>query len=131
MRLSVLIVDDNSHMRTLVATILRSAGCKDLVEASDGAEALYELRQRHFDLAIVDYRMDPLDGIEFTRLVRQAKDSPAPHLPIVMMSGFTERAVVLAAKEAGVSAFLAKPVSARTMLSHINRAMESTMASSA
>lgn len=117
--LQVLLVDDNQHMRAIVAAILKGAGVGKTLEVSDGAEALRVLRERAVDLAIVDFNMFPLDGVEFTRLVRNAPDSANPYLPIIMMTGHAERSRVCEARDAGVTEFIVKPVTANSVLSRI------------
>jgi CheY-like chemotaxis protein len=118
-RLSVLIVDDNAHMRRILATIMRGFGCTDMREANDGAEALEFMRGRQFDLALVDMNMQPIDGVEFVTMVRRSPDSPSPMLPIIMVTGHTERSKVAAARDAGATEFVAKPVTAIALLQRI------------
>ena len=117
--LNVLLVDDNQHMRAIVAAILKGAGVGTTHEVNDGAEALRVLRERPIDLAIVDFNMFPLDGVEFTRLVRNAPDSANPFLPIIMMTGHAERHRVCEARDAGVTEFIVKPVTANSVLSRV------------
>jgi len=114
-RVGALIVDDNHHMRTIVATLLRSLGCKDLRECGDGATAFEMLRARPADIIILDLRMDTLDGLDFVRLLRRAADSPCSMVPVIMMTGHSERRHVAAARDAGVTEFVAKPLSARAL----------------
>ena len=116
----VLLVDDNQHMRSIVATVLGGVGVQHLRECCDGAEALDALRQWPADMAIVDFHMSPIDGVEFTRLVRNASDSPNPFLPIIMLTGHAAKARVEEARDAGVTEFVVKPVTARAVLDRIN-----------
>jgi two-component system, chemotaxis family, chemotaxis protein CheY len=117
--LHVLVVDDNPHMRSIVVAILRGAGFGQIKEASDGANALEEMRTSVADIVIVDLNMDPIDGLEFTRMLRTAQDSPAPYVPVIMMTGHTERSKVMAARDAGINELVAKPISAKTLLDRI------------
>jgi len=117
--LRVLLVDDNQHMRAIVTTVLSGVGVKQIREVRDGAEALDALREWPADLAIVDFQMFPLDGVEFTRMVRQAPDSRNPYLPIIMMTGHSERYRVMEARDAGVTEFVAKPLTAKSVLDRI------------
>lgn len=112
-RLSVLVVDDNKHMRNLVKSILHALGIKNVREAADAPEAFKELQRFSADLVITDWHMEPLDGLDFVRLVRTAKDSPNPYIPMIMLTGHTEMIRVVEARDAGVNEFLAKPISAR------------------
>jgi len=118
-RLSVLVVDDNQHMRSLVRTILESLGVSQIMEARDGAHALEKMAQTQIDLMIVDWNMEPMDGLALTRYLRTAEDSPDQFVPVIMLSGHTERARVMEARDAGVTEFMAKPVSARSLYARI------------
>lgn len=117
--LQVLLVDDNQHMRAIVVAILKGVGITRVREVADGAEALRALGGFSADLAIVDFNMLRLDGVEFTRRVRNAPDSPNPYLPIIMMTGHAEKHRVYEARDAGVTEFVVKPVTARSILSRI------------
>ena len=118
--LRVLLADDNQHMRAIIVAVLKGIGIKNLREANDGAEALQILREWPADLAIVDFQMQPLDGVEFTHMVRNSADSRDPYLPIIMMTGFAERSRVVEARDAGVTEFVVKPVTARSIIDRIN-----------
>jgi two-component system chemotaxis response regulator CheY len=117
--LQVLLVDDNPHMRTIASAVLKSAGIRKVIEAADGSAALEMLRHHAVDLALVDYKMFPLDGVEFTRLVRNSPDSVNPFLPIIMMTGHSGKERVYAARDAGVTEFLVKPITAKAVLDRI------------
>lgn len=116
----VMLVDDNHHMRSIVSAVLAGVGVEQIRECWDGAEALDALRQWPADVAIVDFHMAPIDGVEFTRLVRNAADSPNPFLPIIMLTGYAERSRVMEARDAGVTEFVVKPVTARAVLERLN-----------
>lgn len=118
--LKVLLVDDNDHMRTIVSTILKGIGIINVREARDGSEALDALRTWPADLAIVDFRMEPMDGVDFTRLIRNAADSRNPFLPIIMMTGFADRPRVEEARDSGVTELIVKPVTARAIIDRLN-----------
>jgi two-component system, chemotaxis family, chemotaxis protein CheY len=117
--LSVLVVDDCPYMRTIVSAILRGAGFGRMGEAGDGAAALSELSQAAYDIVITDFAMPTLDGVELTRLLRTAKDSPNPRIPILMMTAHTERAKIFGARDAGVNELVSKPLSAKTLLDRV------------
>ena len=117
--LQVLIVDDNSHMRAITASVLRSVGIVNIHEAQNGVVAMERLRQHAIDLVFLDLRMDELDGLEFTRLVRNDPTSANPYLPIIMMTGHSEARRVIQARDAGVTEFLAKPITAKAILDRI------------
>lgn len=118
-RLNVLVVDDNRNMLNLMKTLLAGLQIKNVRTAADAAEAFKELKHFAADVIFVDWMMAPLDGCDFTRLVRTAKDSPNPAVPIIMFSGHTEEWRVMQAREADINQFLAKPISAHAVLSRI------------
>jgi len=117
--LNILLVDDNQHMRAITSAILQSAGIRNIREVSDGAMALDVVRDHQIDLAIVDFNMFPLDGVEFTRLVRNSPDSANPYLPIIMMTGHSEKHRVVEARDAGVNEFVVKPITAKAVFDRI------------
>ncbi len=123
-RLNFLVVDDNKHMTMLVKTILHALGARNCEEAFDGADAFKVLRHFPADIIICDWVMQPLDGIEFVKLVRTGRDSPNQYVPIIMLTGHTEVARVMEARDAGVTEFLAKPVSAKKLYSRIKAIIE-------
>ena len=114
-RISILIVDDNKYMRSLVITILNALGIRRIQEATDGAGAFAVLKYFPADIVICDLMMDPLDGIQFSQMLRNAKDSPNPMLPIIMMTGHTEMHHIIEAQNAGVNEILAKPISTKAV----------------
>lgn len=119
-----LVVDDNSHMRRIISTMLRGFGINKVYEAADGADAFEVLKGAHVDIVFVDYMMTPLDGIDFTRLVRNSTDLPNRFVPIVMITAHTERRNILMARDAGITEFCRKPVSAKDLLLRIRAIIE-------
>ena len=109
-RIRVLILEDNAHMSTILRKVLQGFGVRQVFEARDAADAFEAMRNSNPDLALVDYMLGDVDGLEFTRLVRTASDSPNKYLPIIMVSGHTDRSKVMEAINAGVNEYLAKPV---------------------
>ena len=118
--LQILLIDDNRNMRLIASAILNSMGIRHIREVADGAAGLKALREHPVDLALVDFNMFPLDGVAFTRLVRNSPDSPNPYLPIIMLTGHSERSRVQEARDAGVNEFVVKPIAARAVLERIN-----------
>ena len=116
---SVLLVEDNAWMRVLVRDLLDGFGIKTVHHASDGSSAMRALIEHDPDIVICDWQMEPIDGLAFTRQVRRARETPNPYVPIVMLTGHTERHRVAEARDAGVTEFLAKPVTARALYGRI------------
>lgn len=113
---ALLIVDDNPHMRTIVSYVARACGIGIIEEAGSGAEAFEKMRTKRFDCATIDLNMDPINGLEFVKMIRTSKDSPDPYLPIIIISAYSERSKVQSARDAGADEFLTKPVTAHALL---------------
>ena len=119
----LLVLDDNAQMRQLIGTLARAGGMADIVEAASGPEALQILRTRRIDIMLVDWKMAPIDGLAFTRMIRCDSASPNPYLPIIMLTAHTEASRVAAARDAGVSGFVRKPISTRLLFDRIASAL--------
>ena len=119
-QLHFLVVDDNKHMSMLIKNLLHALGSRMVAEANDAADAFAELTHFPADIIITDYHMQPLDGLDFVRLVRTGSDSPNPFVPIIMLSGHTEMNKIMQARDAGVHEYLAKPISAKSLYSRID-----------
>jgi CheY-like chemotaxis protein len=122
--LKILLVDDNHYMRVLLSEILRAIGVQHLFEANDGAEALQALRNNAVDIVMTDLSMQPLDGIDFVRLLRNSPDSPNPMVPVIMITGHSTMQRVAEARDAGVNEFLAKPLTARGVIERLGQVVE-------
>jgi CheY-like chemotaxis protein len=122
----ILVADDSKEMRTLVRALLRAGGATHVVEAESGEEAFALLRRHRIDLLITDWKMAPLDGLALTHMVRRSAQSPNPFIPILMLTAFTETSRVIAARDAGVSGFIKKPISAQLLFDRVSGALTDT-----
>ncbi|MCH8037018.1 MAG: response regulator [Proteobacteria bacterium] len=108
--LKVLVVDDSRTARHALRQFLREISVETVELAEDGADAIKKLRDFPADLALCDLHMAPLDGIEFTRLLRSAEDSPNPYLPVLILTADTTAAQLRNALGAGANDFMSKPI---------------------
>src|SRR3954469_13482886 len=118
-RLKILVVDDSGAVRMMLTALLHTFGINHIVECSDGAEALRALEKSSFDLVLTDVSMRPMDGLEFTRRLRNPGSSVVPSLPVLFLSNHSEKAIVKAALEAGGSDYLVKPISRTELLDKV------------
>jgi len=123
-QLNLLVVDDNRYMRSLVRSVLRGLGARDIEEATDGADAYKRLGTYAADVIICDWQMSPMDGLEFVRLLRTGTDSPNPFIPVILLTARTEAERVVEARDAGVTEFLVKPFSAHQLYARIRAIIE-------
>lgn len=122
-KVKALVVDDNLFVRRVTKTILRSFGMTTVTEARSGAEALDLLGYTQMDLVICDLEMSPVDGIQFVQRMRRELEQNA-FVPVIVMTGHTELTAICAARDAGATEFLAKPVSPRSLADRIVSVVE-------
>jgi len=123
--LTVLIIEDSTFMRRTLNKLLSGFGFKNVLETDNAAEGLKMLQQFNVDIILLDLIMDPIDGIEFTTMMRKSSDTANPLIPIILITGHTEKYRVMAARDAGVNEILAKPVSSNDLLSRIMHVIQS------
>lgn len=109
---SALIVEDSHLMRQLLRSLLRGFGFENISEAADGSEAITLLERRHCDVIICDWMMEPTDGFSFLGSLRQHPTAHLRGLPVIMLTSVAEEPRIMAARDAGVTEYLVKPVSA-------------------
>jgi two-component system chemotaxis response regulator CheY len=114
-RLRFVIIDDNAHMRRILRTLLHGFGVREVIEAEDGASGLEAFTNQMPDIIIADWAMPIFDGLELTQMIRQPGGNSNPFVPIIMLTAHSERSRVLAARDAGVTEFLVKPISANAL----------------
>jgi DNA-binding response OmpR family regulator len=115
-----LVVDDQPPIRAMVTAILKSAGAQWIDFAGDGESALEAIRWRRPDIVITDMLMAGMDGLDLVRTVRRAGDRDSAFVPVIMLTARTEISFVEQARDAGVTEFAAKPISAANLLQRIN-----------
>jgi two-component system chemotaxis response regulator CheY len=114
-RLRFLIIDDNAHMRRILRTLLHGFGTREVYEAEDGAAGLEGFTHYSPDIVITDWAMPIFDGLELTQMIRQPGANTNPYVPIIMLTGHSEKKRVIASRDAGVTEFLAKPITAKSL----------------
>ena len=110
-RLRILIADDEAIRLMTLRTQLRSLGFEVVGEATDGEEAVRLAQERELDLAILDIKMPGLDGVSAAQRILQHRP-----IPIILLTAYSEVELVERALEAGVFAYLVKPVTEEDLL---------------
>jgi CheY-like chemotaxis protein len=117
--LCALIVEDNEHMRILLRTMFKAFGLREIYECKEGGEGLRVLKFKKPDFVLCDFWMAPMNGIQFTRAVRELPDKSDCVIPIIMVTGYTEKHRVEEARDAGITEMLAKPVTPAALFQRI------------
>ncbi len=123
-RISVLVVEDNQPMLDITKSLLLTFGVGHVIGAQNGEIGYKRFCEYNNDFIIADWMMRPMDGISFTRVVRNDPKSPNPYVPIILMTGFSEKRRVLQARDAGVTEFLVKPFNARDLYRRLVQVIE-------
>jgi two-component system chemotaxis response regulator CheY len=116
-KLRFLIVDDSPSMRQLISFALRRMSGVEIVEASDGLDALKKLPDETFDLIITDINMPKMDGL---KLVTMVKGNPNySKIPVIIIT--TDGAVEDREKglALGAEAYIAKPIQTSNLLNTV------------
>jgi CheY-like chemotaxis protein len=116
MTVRLLVVDDTEHVRRMLVEILNLHGFDVAAEAADGAEAVEEARRADPDIVVMDYKMPGTDGLEATRLIR----SERPDQTVILYSAYLDEQVRARAREAGVTACVAKPSGVEALATEIS-----------
>ena len=124
-QLSVLHVEDDYWVCQTVREFLPAFGVVDIGAVRDGYAGYDALRDFAADIFITDWVMAPMDGYEFTQMVRCAPDSPNPFVPIIMMTSRNLRDEVERARDICVTEYLVKPITAEGLRSKIVSVIES------
>jgi len=117
---TIITVDDAATMRKMISFTLRGAG-HEVLEACDGVEALSLLRSNRVDLIITDVNMPRMDGIEFTRQIRQI---PAlSRVPVLLLTTESDPDKKAKGKAAGATGWIVKPFQQDQLLAVVARVL--------
>jgi CheY-like chemotaxis protein len=121
---SILVVDDMKPMLNLTVSILKTFGFHHIYPARDADEAFIKFCRFNPDIVLTDWMMEPYDGIELTRKIRNDPQSPNKFVPIILMTGYSARIRVMESRDKGVTEFLVKPFSAKDLYMRIEQLIE-------
>lgn len=116
---SLLIVDDVPDVHEMLIALIGQSGFL-CAGASTGEEALMRCRQSHFDIALVDYAMEPMNGLELARRLQAEK----PGIVLILMSGFAGEELAADAREHGVFLVIEKPIQVDALMLAVEKAHE-------
>ncbi len=120
--MKVLVVDDSAIMRRIMSGALSKAGVKDIVEASDGKEAVDSITSDEaISLVLMDWNMPNMTGIEALKKIRAAGNK----VPIVMVTTESEKDKVMEAIKSGANDYLAKPFGPKDLKEKLDKFVNS------
>ena len=113
---SLLIVEDDAQLRDALQDTMELAGY-DVVVAEHGHAAIARMNEQAFSLVISDMQMQPMDGMELLKNIRQSQHE----LPVIMMTAYATIEKAVAAMRAGASDYLVKPFDAESLIRVVKR----------
>lgn len=117
---TILLVEDEPDMRLYIHN--RLSTYYNIIEAANGKEALGILKQQHPDLVITDVMMPEMDGIEFTRIIKENFDSC--DIPVILLTANNETEQKLAGLETGADSYIVKPFNMEYLKARIKKLLE-------
>jgi CheY-like chemotaxis protein/signal transduction histidine kinase len=118
-----LVADDAAHNRKTVAAYLRHAGAT-VVQVSHGGAVLARLQsQEHWDAVLLDINMPGMDGLQAAAAIRRL-EAGVRDVPLIALTAHSGERMLQAARAAGMSAFITKPVEAEVLYATLGELME-------
>jgi two-component system chemotaxis response regulator CheY len=117
--LKILAVDDSPTMRRIIINTLKRAGYSEVVEATDGKDALAKLKVDNINFVITDWNMPEMDGLTFVTTVRGMDEYKS--LPILMVTTRSVKDDIVEALKAGVNNYIVKPFTPDTLKEKIDQ----------
>ncbi|HKK21155.1 MAG TPA: response regulator [candidate division Zixibacteria bacterium] len=121
--LKILAVDDSPTMRRIIINTLKRAGFNDVVEASDGKDALAKLKVEQINFIITDWNMPEMDGLALVTTLRSSDEYK--NMPILMVTTRSVKDDILEAMKAGVNNYIVKPFTPDTLKQKIEQILGS------
>lgn len=127
--LQILLVDDEAFIRSLVMRMLNELGYETILQAGDGADATRLLLSANppINMIILDLEMPNIGGFDFLKYIRSAPEVPNRQIPVVVLTGHSNRDNIIKAANLGIHGFLVKPVSKVLLDRQIKRALTAPM----
>jgi two-component system, chemotaxis family, chemotaxis protein CheY len=118
--LDVVTIHDSAAMKAIISAILRGAGVRG-VRGAETADGLMEaMIAKPPDLIICDYNHTHDSNIDLMRRIRACEPEGIRLLPVIYIARFTEMQAIMAARDAGATEILARPISAKGLLVRID-----------
>lgn len=117
--LKILAVDDSATMRRIIINTLKRLGYTDIVEATDGRDAIAKLKVEAISFVITDWNMPEMDGLEFVSTIRSSERFK--HLPVLMVTTRSVKEDIVEALKAGVNNYIVKPFTPDTLKQKIEQ----------
>lgn len=123
-QLGVLVVEDSSHMASMLRIILNELGVTRIWSARSGEDALSVFSRNKVDISVIDELEPPLDGLSIVRAIRMAETDDLQRVPAIYLTTQRSREEIIAARDAGVTEILSKPFSAAQFVARLEMVLK-------
>ena len=117
--LKILAVDDSPTMRRIIINTLKRAGYNEVVEATDGKDAMAKMKVEEVNFVITDWNMPEMDGLTFVTSLRSMEEYKS--IPILMVTTRSVKDDIVEALKAGVNNYIVKPFTPDTLKQKIEQ----------
>jgi two-component system, chemotaxis family, chemotaxis protein CheY len=117
--LKIIAVDDSPTMRRIIVNTLKRAGYEDVIEASDGKDALAKMKVEKVNFVITDWNMPEMDGLTFVTTLRSTDEFKS--LPVLMVTTRSVKEDIVEAMKVGVNNYIVKPFTPETLKAKIDQ----------
>jgi DNA-binding response OmpR family regulator len=115
---TILTIDDDQMMRSILKSFLTQSGCREILQARNGPDALLLFAKHPIDLVICDWVMEPMNGLAF--LTEMRKFNKSPKVPVIMLTGNSEPTDALSAQHLDIAAWLVKPIAFNRLIERVS-----------
>lgn len=122
--LRILVIEDNQPLALITRDILKTFGVKYINMAYSGEEGFKKFSEDVYDILIIDWAMKPLNGIDLMKKIRTDKYSRDPYVPIIMVTGYSDRSRVEIARDTGATEYMIKPFTAQDLYKRLVQIIE-------
>lgn len=122
--ISVLVVEESREMLSLIRSVLTTFGVGRVHGALSAEEGFHVFCKEDPDILLVDWLSEPTTGLALTKRIRTDALSPNPYVPIILMTGFSQKKRVTLARDSGITEFLVKPFTSQTLFRRIQQIVE-------
>ncbi len=123
-KVKILLVDPDIHIARVIIQNLRAMNFSSIQHVKTAEQAIEYMHSNHVDILITEWMLAPTDGIELVKQLRLGKKTPNRGLPIIMLTGKGEMLDVQAARDIGITEFVVKPFTVKTLYDRIEHLIE-------
>lgn len=122
--ITVLVVETSESMFSLTKNVLLTFGVNQIFSSYTAEEGFETFNRLNPDLVIMDWLGEQEHGLNLPRMIRTDQESVNPFVPIILMTGYSQKKRVLMARDSGITEFLVKPFTAKALYQRIEQLIE-------